>query len=273
MSFDSHCHLTADAFRDDLDEVVGRAREAGVEGMVCIASTPDDGAEALARMAAYPDVWCTAGLHPHEAGSARDGWVDKVRGLLAHPRVVAVGECGLDFHYSFSPRETQLDVLHAQAELAAEVDLPLVIHAREADAEMTAFLRALPSRVRGVLHCFSSGDALLDAGLERDWYVSFSGMVTFKRFDALAQVRRVPRDRILVETDAPYLAPVPFRGKRKEPARVVHTTARVAEIRGEPLAEFAARAAGNARAFYRLGEGVDGAGGSATDAGGGGALS
>lgn len=254
MSFDSHCHLTDDAFQEDREEVMARARAAGVEGMVCIASTPADARAALALAEANPDVWCTAGLHPHEAGAAAEGWVDQLRSLLDHPSVVAVGECGLDFHYDFAPRDAQFHVLQAQAALARETGLPLVIHSRNADEEMTAFLRDLPAGVRGVLHCFTGGDELLATGLDAGWYVSFSGLVTFRRFDGESQVRAVPGDRILVETDSPYLAPVPFRGKRNEPAHVVLTTRRVAEIRGEDPAEFAGRVAANARAFYGLPE-------------------
>lgn len=252
MSFDSHCHLTADAFDPDREEVLARAREAGVAGMVCIASTPEDARGALKLAEANADVWCTAGLHPHEAANASEGWVARVRELLAHPRVVAVGECGLDFHYDFAPRDAQFRVLEAQVELAAVSGLPLVIHARTADREMIDVLRDLPAGVRGVLHCFTGSDELLDAGLEADWFVSFSGIATFPRFDAQDQVRRVPEDRILAETDAPYLTPVPYRGKRNEPARVILTTRRLAEIRGADPREFAGTVEANARAFYRL---------------------
>lgn len=253
MSFDSHCHLTADAFDDDREAVLERAREAGVQGMVCIASTPDDARRALGLSRAHPDLWCTAGLHPHESGSAPHGWEGAVRSLLSEPGVVAVGECGLDFHYDFAPRDVQLRVLEAQVGMAAEFDLPLVIHARSADDEMVRVLDEMPDGVRGVLHCFTGGDGLLEAGLARDWYVSFSGIATFKRFDGEAQVRAVPGERILVETDAPYLAPVPFRGRRNEPAHVIHTTRALARIRGEDEAAFQARVVANARAFYRLG--------------------
>lgn len=253
MSFDSHCHLTADAFQEDREEVIRRARSAGVDGMVCIASTPGDARAALELAETHPDIWCTAGLHPHEAGDAPDGWAEQVRELLPDPRVVAVGECGLDFHYDFAPREAQLRVLERQVELAAVFDLPLVIHSRSADAEMAAVLRSLRDDVRGVLHCFTGSDDLLAAGLDAGWYVSFSGIVTFNRFDASEQVRAVPEDRILVETDAPYLAPVPHRGKRNEPAYVNLTARRVAAIRGDDPEAFARRTVENARTFYRLG--------------------
>lgn len=250
--FDSHCHLTADPFAQDLDPVLERARAAGLSGLVCIASTPSDAQDALALARTHQGVWCTAGLHPHEAAAAADGWEDELAALLAEPEVVAVGECGLEFHYDVGPKDRQLEVLHRQVGLAQGADLPLVIHSRDADAEMIQLLQALPPGVRGVLHCFTGGEALLEAGLQADWYVSFSGIITFKRFTDQDLVRRVPGDRILVETDAPYLAPVPFRGRRNEPAHVVHTARAAAAMRGEDEEEFAARVTRNARAFYRL---------------------
>ena len=221
--------------------------------MVSIASHPADAREALVLARRTPGVWCTAGLHPHEAATARPGWVEEVASLLAEPEVVAVGECGLEFHYDVGPRERQIEVFLAQIRLADATGLPLVVHSRDADEDMTAFLRDLPPGVRGVLHCFTGGDELLDAGLDAGWYVSFSGIVTFKRFDGHERVRRVPDDRILVETDSPYLAPVPFRGKRNEPAHVIHTARAVAAMRGEDEAEFFERVTRNARAFYGLG--------------------
>jgi TatD DNase family protein len=252
MTFDSHCHLTAEAFDADRDDVLDRARAAGVSGMVCIASTPEDADAARALAARHPDVWATAGVHPHESGTVSGDWVAAVAARLEDPRVVAVGECGLEFHYDVAPREVQIGVLEAQIGLAETHGLPLIIHSRDADEDMIRVLRELPAGVRGVLHCFTGGDALLDAALEADWYVSFSGIATFKRFDGGDRVRRVPGDRILVETDSPYLAPVPFRGKRNEPAHVIHTTRVVAELRGEDPGAFGAQVVWNARAFYRL---------------------
>ena len=253
MTFDSHCHLTAEAFDTDRDDVLARARAAGVAGMVSIASTPDDADAARGLAARHADVWATAGVHPHESGTVDGDWVAEVAARLEDPRVVAVGECGLEFHYDVAPRDVQLDVLDAQIHLADTHDLPLIVHSRDADEDMIRVLRGLPRGVRGVLHCFTGGDALLDAALEADWYVSFSGIATFKRFDGGDRVRRVPGDRILVETDSPYLAPVPFRGKRNEPAHVVHTTRVVAELRGEAPDAFGTRMVRNARTFYRLG--------------------
>ncbi len=252
MLFDSHCHLTADAFDDDRDDVLARALAQGVDHVVTIASHADDAREAIALAEAFDGVWSTAGVHPHEARRASADELARVRELLDHPRVVAVGECGLDFFYDHAPRAEQFAAFRAQAAFAVETGLPLVVHCRDADAEMAEELRGEVGEAVGVLHCFSGGDALLDVALERGWYISFSGMVTFKKFDAQAQVRRVPSDRLLVETDAPYLAPVPRRGRRNEPALVVHTARALAEIRGESFDDLAAATLRNARRFYGL---------------------
>lgn len=253
MLFDSHCHLTAEAFDPDRVEVFARARSAGVEAMVSIASTPTDARAAISLARAHEGIWCTAGVHPHEASLGTDSAVlDEVRSLLDEPEVVAVGECGLDHHYDLSPRSVQRTVFEAQIELARETGLPLVVHSRSADAEMIDVLRTLPPGVRGVLHCFTGGDALLDAGLAAGWFVSFSGIVTFKRFDQGHQVRAVPDDRLLIETDAPYLAPVPYRGRRNEPAYVAETARTVAGLRGVSLEALALLTDRNARRFYAL---------------------
>lgn len=252
MAFDSHCHLTDEAFATDRVDVVERARRAGVDRMVAIASDAEDAARALALARSMEGVWCTAGIHPHEAAGATPEALDRVRALLDEPEVVAVGECGLDFYYDNAPREAQRSAFEAQIELAEETGLPLVVHTREADEDTMALLRTLPGGVRGVLHCFTGGDALLETALASDWYVSFSGLVTFKRFDAEHRVRAVPDDRLLVETDAPYLAPVPHRGRRNEPALVVETIRAVAGMRGVDYEVLASLTARNAERFYGL---------------------
>jgi TatD DNase family protein len=255
MLFDSHCHLTADDFAEDRDVVLERARAAGVMGLVTIASDPDDADRALSLARRESGVWSTAGLHPHEAGAGDPSWVDRVRSLLREPEVVAVGECGLDFHYDHAPRARQREVFEAQIGLAAEMGLPLVVHSRDADQETIEVLLGLPPGVRGVLHCFTGGDHLLETALAAGWWVSFSGLVTFKRFDAADRVRRIPEDRLLIETDSPYLAPVPHRGERNEPARLVATAAVVAELRGTDPAALAAHTTRNAREFYAIEQG------------------
>lgn len=250
--FDSHCHLTDDAFEGDRDEVLQRAREAGVVALVTIASTPDDADAGIALARDHAWIRTTAGIHPHAAGTGTPEALERVRELLAREEVVAVGECGLDFHYDNAPRDVQRRVFGSHVELAHDTGLPLVVHARSCDEDMSAAVRDLPGGVGGVLHCFSGSDALLEVGLEKGLYISFTGMVTFRSFEAGHQVRAVPRDRLMIETDAPYLAPVPCRGRRNEPAWVRHVAEAVARIRGESPDEVAEYTMRNARRFYGL---------------------
>lgn len=255
---DSHAHLADERILPDVDAVVARAREAGVRGIVAIATDADD-ARTVAELAErLPGVWATAGVHPHTAERADRTVLAAVREALEHPRVVAVGETGLDFFYDNAPREAQLRSFARHLEMAADAGLPVVVHSRDADEETRAAIRDAEGAVTGVLHCFAGGAALLDAALEAGWFVSFSGLVTFRDYDGEDLVRAVPPDRVLVETDAPYLAPVPKRGRTNEPAYVAHTAARVAEIRGEDAAELAAATVANAVRFFSLPEGWDG---------------
>ncbi len=252
MLFDSHCHLTADAFDEDRAAVIARAREAGLSGMTCIASTPADADAAIALAETHDDIWATCGVHPHEAAKVADGWDAEVALRLAHPRVVAVGECGLDFHYDFATQSEQFAVFERQVELASENDLPLIVHSRTADREMLDFFTKMPPGVKGVLHCFSGGPELRDTALARGWYISFAGVVTFKKFDGAELLRSIPADRLLVETDSPYLAPVPHRGRRNEPAFVARTAEVIAELRGVPAENLIRQTGNNARVFYGL---------------------
>ncbi len=230
---DSHLHLVDAAFASDVDAVIERARAHGARALVCIGESPAAAQRAQALAARYPGlVFHTCGVHPHEANTwdaTRDA--DAMREAVA-AGAVALGECGLDYHYDTAPREVQRAVLDAHVALAAELDRPLVLHTRDAEADTMAMLRdAHADGVRGVLHCFTGSHALAEAGLEAGWYVSFSGIVTFKSWSDEAILRLVPADRLLVESDAPYLAPVPHRGKRNEPAHVALTLARVAAAR------------------------------------------
>jgi TatD DNase family protein len=250
--FDTHCHLTDAAFRDDLKGVLERAHAAGVTGMVCVASDVADAGDALARVADGKHVWATAGIHPHEAGRAGpDDWV-RLRDTLDDPRVVALGECGLDFHYEHSPRDVQRSVFEAHVQLATDTGLPLVVHSRSADQETREALEAMPAGVRGVLHCFTGSDALLEAALTRGWMISVTGLVSFRKFDGQAWLRSVPRARLMVETDAPYMSPEPHRGRRNEPAWVVHVAAAVARLRAETVAEVQEYTTANALRFFGL---------------------
>ena len=249
---DSHAHLTDARYADDVAQVIDRATAAGVGAVISIATDPADARNAVALAERHEGIFATAGVHPHAAGRIPKEAIEEVRALAGHPKVVAIGEAGLDYHYDFAPREAQIGWFRRQLGLAAELALPVVVHAREADADVSALMREAGSGVRGVLHCFSSGRALLDTGLELDWYVSFGGMVTFKRFDASDLVRAVPEDRLLVETDSPYLAPVPHRGRRNEPAHIPLIVKRLAEIRAVDADLLAAATARNARTLYQL---------------------
>ncbi|MFW6192717.1 MAG: TatD family hydrolase, partial [Gemmatimonadota bacterium] len=198
------------------------------------------------------DVWCTAGLHPHAAGAFGEEVMEALETLLGEPEVVAVGETGLDYHYDNAPRDAQRRSFEAHMELADGRGLPVVVHTREADADTARILERLGAGVTGVLHCYTAGVELLETGVALGWYVSFSGIATFRGFDAAPLVRRVPDDRLLIETDSPYLAPTPKRGRRNEPAFLPHTCAAVAELRGERPEETAALTRANARRLYGL---------------------
>jgi len=239
---DSHCHLDSPEFDADRDEVVARALEAGVEQMVAIGTGngPPD-LEAGIRLAdRYPQFYATVGIHPHDAAKATDPDFQRLAELLSHPKVVALGEIGLDYHYDFSPRETQTSVFIRQMEIAAAAKKPIVIHTREAWDDTAALLEQYwkPHGMGGIMHCFSGGPTEARRALDLGFYLSFGGIVTFpKALDLQAAAKEAPVDRILVETDSPYLAPVPKRGKRNEPALVVHTARKLAELRGQSLEE------------------------------------
>jgi TatD DNase family protein len=252
--FDSHAHLTDESFAAELDATLTRAAERGVDAVVSVASDLDDARAAvdLAGKATRPRVWATSGIHPHEAELWTPEAAARLEGLAGLEPVVAIGETGLDFHYENAPRPAQNEAFRAQLQLAGRLGLPVVVHVREADAEAAALIQEFSGRVVGVLHCFSGGVGLLRAGLGAGWYVSFSGLVTFRNYGDQAIVRAVPDDRLLVETDSPYLAPVPKRGRRNEPAFLEHTVRRVAEIRGAEPEEVAEKTFENACRFYSL---------------------
>ena len=251
--FDSHCHLTDLRFDEDREDVVAAAIDAGVARMVTVASNLADAKAAADLAGRHPELWSTAGVHPHEVSEAEDHDLSAIQELAAsHPRVVAIGETGLDYFYDHSPRDLQRGWFEAHLGVAAQLDLPVVIHTREAEADTIAVLRDAPASVRKVLHCFTGSMKLLEVGLEEGCYVSFAGIITFSKFDGQDMVRAVPGDRLLAETDAPYLAPVPKRGKRNEPAFVAHVVAALADIRGEDVGAVAEATAGNAERFYAL---------------------
>jgi len=243
MLIDSHCHL--DYFTAaELPAVLLRAAEAGVGEMVTIGTTLAQSARLPAMTEAAPHLWCTVGVHPHHAAEAPVPEPEMLAAMTHHPRVIGVGESGLDYFYDRSPRDIQQQNFRAHIRAARLADVPLVIHARDADLDIIEILQNETSSGGAfafLLHCFSSSRRLAEAGVELGGYVSFSGILTFPKSNELRDIARdIPADRLLVETDAPYLAPVPLRGKRNEPANVAHTARTLAELRGmtaEALAE------------------------------------
>ena len=249
---DSHCHLDFPDFAEERQAVIDRAHAAGVGTMLTICTHVTRFPQVAAVAESDPDIWCSVGIHPHEAGSEPDTSADRLVELARNPKVAAIGECGLDYFYDHSPRERQAEVFRTHAAAARETGLPIVVHTRDADEDTRTILgeESRGGRLTGVLHCFSSGADLAWAGIELGFYVSFSGIVTFKKSEALQKLAAdLPLERLLVETDAPYLAPVPKRGKRNEPAFVAHTAGLIAGLRGMDPAEFAASTTAN---FHRL---------------------
>ena len=237
---DSHCHLNDPKFDEDRDAVIERALAAGVETMMVI--------DAPEFAAGYPFLYATIGVHPHEAAKATEETFARMRDLAAHPKVLAIGEIGLDYHYDFSPRDVQHRVFERQLEIAAQFRKPVVIHTREAWEDTLAHMPTLPNG--GVMHCFTGTAEQAQQALERGFHLGFGGVLTFPKADELrAAARMTPDDRLLVETDCPYLAPVPYRGKRNEPAFVVETARRLAEVRGITFEALAALTTSN---FKRL---------------------
>jgi len=252
MLVDSHCHLDFPDFAAELDQVVARAAAAGIGRMVTISTRVRKFAEVLAVAERFDSVYCSVGTHPHNAHEELDVTPEELVRLAEHPKVVAIGEAGLDYHYDNSPREAQAAGLRNHIAAARISGLPLVIHARKADDDLAAILREETEKgaFPAVLHCFSSGRGLAEAGIALGAYVSFSGILTFKNAEEIRAIARdMPADRILVETDAPYLAPVPHRGKRNEPAFVADTAAVLAETRGVSREAIADQTSEN---FFRL---------------------
>lgn len=253
MLVDTHCHLDFPDFADDLDGVVGRAAAAGVEALLTI-GTHISRYEQVVRIAErFPNVWASAGVHPHEAGAAPFADLDTLLRLGEHPKVVAFGETGLDYYYDKSPRERQRDSFRIHIEAARRSGLPVIVHTRDADDDIVAILAEEMGKgaFTGLIHCFSSGPDVAEKAVELGLYISASGIMTFKTADMLRDtLAAVPLDRLLVETDAPYLAPVPFRGKRNEPAYVAHTAAKLAEIKGVSMAELEAATTANFRRLF-----------------------
>lgn len=252
MLIDSHCHLDFPDFAAELDAVVARAHAAGIDGMLTIGTKLSEAEKVIRIAERFPNVWASVGVHPHEAAAEPGEDSARLIDLSRHPKVVGIGETGLDYYYEHSPRERQELCFRSHIAAARETGLPLIVHTRDADADTERVLSEEMERGRftGLIHCFSSGQELAVAALNLGLYISFSGIVTFKSAASLKETAKtVPLDRILVETDAPYLAPIPMRGKRNEPAFVSHTAAAVAELQGVSTAALSRASTDN---FFRL---------------------
>ncbi|HET7294567.1 MAG TPA: TatD family hydrolase [Vicinamibacteria bacterium] len=255
---DSHCHIDLPEFDADREAVVERAREAGVERALVVGELDEEvglgGLERAVRVADALGFPCSGGIHPHQARLADERAYDALRGLARERRIVAVGEIGLDYHYDHSPRPAQLEVFRRQVRLARELGLPVIVHTREADGETAALLEEeRAGEVGGVIHCFTGGHELAERALALGFCISFSGIVAFPRAETIQEVaRRLPADRLLVETDAPFLAPPPHRGKRNEPAFVTLVARKVAELRGETPESLGRAAKSNFERLFRV---------------------
>lgn len=263
MLVDTHCHIDGDRFDDDRLAVLTRAREAGVGAMINVGCDLASSQRSLDLANAHPDVWATVGIHPHEAKDAPAGFDDELFTLCSDPRCVAVGECGLDYHYDHSPRDVQRMVFAKQIAVAKRARKPIVLHIRNGPSsanggpafqEALEILEAEGARdVGGVFHCFTGTVAEAKRGLDLGFTISLPGVVTFKNNGELTEVAKlVPADRVVVETDSPYMAPVPFRGKRNEPAFVAHTAAFVASVRGDRVEDFIEQTGKNAQKLFGL---------------------
>lgn len=239
---DTHAHLDHERFRDDLDDVIARAKAAGVWPVIEVGSDLATSRAALGLVRRYPGLLAAVGIHPHEAKTASDAALETIRAMASEPGVVAIGEIGLDYHYHYAPPEVQRDVFRRQIDLARRLGLPVVVHDREAHEDIREMLTAGP----GIIHCFSGDSSLAAQLIDRGFYISFAGNITFPAAAGLRQVAAtVPLDKLLLETDCPYLAPVPYRGRTNEPAYVKEVAVAVAGLRGLAAEEVAATAAAN----------------------------
>ena len=252
MLIDSHAHLDDSQFNADRDAVIQRAWAAGVQKILTIGngSSPDDMGCGIPLAETHDWIYTSVGIHPHDAAKVQDHHYSLMKDLAKHSKVVAIGETGLDYYYDNSPRDTQREVFRRQLAIANDLSLPVIIHTRDADDDTIELLKNETSG-RGVIHCFTSGEKLADFVLERGFFISFSGIVTFPKAQALAAIAsRIPLDRILIETDCPYLAPVPHRGKRNEPSFVMDTARVIAQLRGISIDELAASTSANFHSLF-----------------------
>lgn len=256
MLVDSHCHLDFPDFTEDgLDAVIARARAAGVSRFLTISTRLTTVDKLFGIIAEHDEVYATVGIHPHHVAEQGVPSVDRLVELASRPKIIGIGESGLDYFYDKSPRDQQAESFHRHCQACVATGKPLVVHARDADQDVAEILSAesKDGQLKGILHCFSSGRGLAEAGLALGFYISFSGILTFKRSDELRAIARdIPLDRLLVETDAPYLAPAPHRGKRNEPAYVAETAKVLAQVKGVSAAELAAITTANFNRLFGL---------------------
>lgn len=252
--FDSHCHLDDEKFDEDRAEALARMLENGVSRCVCVGSDLPSSQRCVALAEQYDFIYAAAGVHPHEAKDAPADYLDRLRSLLRRPRVRALGEIGLDYYYDLSPRDVQKRVMSEQIDLAIETDMPVIFHIRDAHGDMFEHLRSRGGRLpAGVIHCCSASAEMVREYLKMGFYISFAGPITFKNAATPVEASRaVPLDRLLIETDSPYLAPVPLRGRRNEPAFVRYVLEKQAEIHGVDAEELAEITFRNACALYRI---------------------
>jgi TatD DNase family protein len=253
---DSHAHIQGKEYTGEVDAVIGRAREAGVEQIIVVGGAGDmsSNTAAVALAESWPNLYATVGMHPHDAKDVGEEELQQLKELAAHPKVIAVGETGLDYYYNHSPWEVQRRVFAQFIRLASETDLPLVVHERDAAREVAELLRGEgEGKIRGVIHCFTGDYASACAYLDLGFYLSLTGIITFKNAEPLREVvRKMPLDRIFVETDSPYLTPVPHRGRRNEPAYVRFVAATIANVKGLNIEEVARVTTNNVRALFRI---------------------
>lgn len=251
--FDTHCHLDNERFDGDREEAYRRMIEAEVKRCVCVGSDLNSSFQCAALAESHPGVYAAAGVHPHEAKDAPPDYLDTLAGLLAQPKVVALGEIGLDYYYDLSPRDVQMRVMAEQVELAVQLHKPVIFHVRDAHGDMVDFFRGRKRLPEGIIHCFSGSPEIAKEYVKMGFYISFAGPLTFKKAPHLqAAAQEVPLDRLLVETDSPYLAPEPVRGHRNEPANVKHTVMKLSELRDIPPEDMAEITWNNACVLYGI---------------------
>lgn len=256
MLIDSHAHIQGKEYAGEVDAVVARARAAGVETIIAVGGAGDMSSnnEAVALAAQFANIYATVGMHPHDAKDVGDDELRALRELTSQPKVIAVGETGLDFYYNHSPHDVQRRVFAQFIDMARETELPIVVHERDAAREVAELLRSEGSgKLRGVIHCFTGDYEAARTYLDLGFYLSFTGIITFKNAEPLREVvRQVPLERIFVETDSPFLTPVPHRGKRNEPAYVRFVAETIAKVKGVELAEVARQTTANVKTLFRI---------------------